>query len=291
MVSLYKPSFDLDAARSFIAVVDLDGFTAAADALAKTQSTVSHQIRRLEEQLGRALLTRTTRKIALTLAGETFLADARALLEMAEKAESRLLASQLAGEVRLGVPEELACALLPEVLVAFRRQQPNIRVAVSVGVSGNLKRAVENGELDLAVIKRSPAVEKALVAQPLCWAGHPALMAADPLPVAFFPDPCEFRSRALEALQRAGRAFDIVMTTTSYQSLYAVSRRKLAVTVLALSDCPEDLRLESDPSCEAALPALPTMSYTLENGGNAGAPTIHLKKVLSREMARSLRRR
>jgi DNA-binding transcriptional LysR family regulator len=290
MTSIYRPRFDLDAVRSFVAVAELNGFTAAADALAKTQSTVSHQIRKLEKQLGKPLLARTTRNIALTPAGETFLADARALLTMAEKAESRLLANQLSGEVRLGVPEEVASSVLPAALSAFRRQQPNIRVAITVGVSGSLKRAVDGGELNLALVKHAPAPRGALAAEPLCWAGDPLLATLDPLPVAFFPEPCVFRSRALEALQQAGRCFDVVMTTTSHQSLRAIGRSGLALTVLAISDCPEEIRVEPGVLRKAVLPDLPTMGYTIATATDVEEPTKCLKDALATALLRARRR-
>lgn len=284
MKTIYRPNFDLDALRCFVAVVELQGFTAAADALAKTQSTVSHQIKKLEEQLGRPLLERTTRRVALTPAGAVFFEDARALLEMAEKAETRLHANQISGEVRLGVPEEIASSLLPDVLAEFRREHPNIRVAISVGVSGNLRRAVEGGSLDLALIKQSPAPADALVIQPLCWVGRLSTAETDPLPMAFFPEPCEFRSRAIAALQSAGRAFDVVMTTTSYQSLYAISLRGLALTVVAVSDCPAELFFDPERAARANLPELPSVGYTIRDNGDASAPT----KMLGEAIARAL---
>lgn len=281
MKSIYRPSFDLDALRSFVAVVELEGFTAAANALAKTQSTVSHQIKKLEEQLGQTLLERTTRHIGLTPAGETFFQDARALLQLAERTEARFHASQISGEVRLGAPEEIACSLLPDVLVEFRREKPKIRIAVTVGVSGDLRRAVEAGSLDLAIIKQSPAPADALVIQPLCWAGWPSLAAKDPIPVAFFPEPCEFRSRALEALQKSGRDFEIIMTTTSYQSLYAVSSRGIAMTALAISDCPAGLFIDPQDLVEASLPILPTMGYTVQEKPGVQVAAMVLGRTIS----------
>lgn len=282
---MYRPSFDLDALRTFVCVVNFSGFTAAAASLAKTQSTVSHQIRRLEEQLGCSLLERTTRSVALTPAGERFLEDAKSILELAESSVARLKAIQIRGEVRLGVPEEIACSVLPDVVSIFRRSYPDIRVAITVGVSGNLRRLAEIGELDLAVIKQAPASKMALGVEPLAWVGRPHISRSSPLPVAFFPEPCEFRARAIEALQGERRPYDVIMTTTSYQSLRAVCSRGIAITVLAASDCPQGLLLGKAGVQQAELPALPPMGYVIQQGVKSSAASSALSAALSQALA------
>jgi DNA-binding transcriptional LysR family regulator len=72
------PVLDLDCVRAFLATADLRSFTRAAASLNRTQSAVSMQMKRLEEQLGVSLLRRSKSGVDLTLAGERFLGDARA---------------------------------------------------------------------------------------------------------------------------------------------------------------------------------------------------------------------
>ena len=73
-------ALDLDLLRTFACVADARNFTAAGRLLGATQSAVSLRIQKLEAQIGRALLKRTPRQVALTEFGESFLIDARRLL-------------------------------------------------------------------------------------------------------------------------------------------------------------------------------------------------------------------
>ena len=73
-------NLDLALLRAFVAVTEAGGFTAAGRRLNLTQSAISHQIRRLEEEVGRPLLYRTTRSLTLTEDGEDFLRYAMQIL-------------------------------------------------------------------------------------------------------------------------------------------------------------------------------------------------------------------
>jgi DNA-binding transcriptional LysR family regulator len=83
-------NLDIDLLRSFAAVADSGSFTAAAELVARTQSAVSVQIKRLEEILGRKVFERTSRSLALTRAGETLLGYARRILELNDESVRRI---------------------------------------------------------------------------------------------------------------------------------------------------------------------------------------------------------
>jgi len=83
---------DLELLRSFVSVVDAGGFTRAGERVHRTQSTVSQQIKRLEEDVGQPLLKRTARDVTPTEAGERLLSYARRLLSLAEEARDVLRA-------------------------------------------------------------------------------------------------------------------------------------------------------------------------------------------------------
>jgi DNA-binding transcriptional LysR family regulator len=110
---------DLDLLRSFVSVIDMGGFTRASERVHRTQSTVSQQIRRLEESFGRPLLHRDGKHIRPTEEGERLLSYARRLLALAE--EARDVVSRPTGDsvVRLGLPEDFAAYRLTEMLSDF----------------------------------------------------------------------------------------------------------------------------------------------------------------------------
>src|SRR5438445_15358 len=108
---------DLDLLRSFVSVVDAGGFTRAGERVHRTQSTVSQQIKRLEEDVGQPLLNRSGKDVTPTEAGERLLSYARRLLSLAEEARDVLgtwpMPLPTSPESRLRSPREWVCAFCP----------------------------------------------------------------------------------------------------------------------------------------------------------------------------------
>ena len=111
---------DLQLLRAFLAVAECGRFRGASERLNVTQSTVSQQIKRLEEELGRPLFRRTTRRVALTHDGEVLVGEAARLLRQEEEIRHRLTGPRLSGTVRVGAVEEVASTVLPPALGAIR---------------------------------------------------------------------------------------------------------------------------------------------------------------------------
>src|SRR5688572_25339385 len=114
--------FDPALLRAFIAVKETGGFTRAAQRLHLTQSAVSHQIRRLEKQIGRPLLYRTTRSLTLTEDGADVAHHAEQILTALDEMARRFRSSSITGVVRFGVPETFMGERLPPLLAQFARR-------------------------------------------------------------------------------------------------------------------------------------------------------------------------
>src|ERR1700694_2078727 len=99
---------DLELLRSFVSVVDSGGFTRAGERVHRTQSTVSQQIKRLEDDIGQPLLNRTGKSVTPTEAGERLLSYARRLLALAEEARDVMARPTNEGAAPLGRPEDFA---------------------------------------------------------------------------------------------------------------------------------------------------------------------------------------
>src|ERR1700692_1495728 len=99
---------DLELLRSFVSVVDAGGFTRAGERVHRTQSTVSQQIKRLEDDVGQPLLNRSGKDVTPTEAGERLLSYARRLLSLAEEARDVMARPGNEGAVRLGGPQDFA---------------------------------------------------------------------------------------------------------------------------------------------------------------------------------------
>jgi DNA-binding transcriptional LysR family regulator len=137
----------------FDAVVRHGGFTRASARLRVAQPAVSAQVRRLERELGTALLHRTTRRVSLTAAGEVFLARIRPVLEQLDGARAAL--AELAGgerpRLRVGATPLLGPLELPAALAECRRRHPGLRLSLREALIGELLTALDNEELDVVV--------------------------------------------------------------------------------------------------------------------------------------------
>jgi LysR family transcriptional activator of glutamate synthase operon len=137
----------------FEAVVRHGGFTRAAEQLRVAQPAVSAQIRRLERELGTPLMLRTTRRLALTHAGELFLARARRVLAEVDGARVELdeLAGVLRGRLRVGATPLLGGLDLPAALAECRGRLPGLRLTLHSGLIAELLDALDAERLDVVL--------------------------------------------------------------------------------------------------------------------------------------------
>jgi DNA-binding transcriptional LysR family regulator len=231
---------DLELLRSFVSVVDAGGFTRAGERVHRTQSTVSQQIKRLEESFGRPLLRRNGKRVAPTEEGERLLSYARRILALAEEARDVVARPAPDGIVRLGIPEDFAAYRLAHVLSKFARSRPSLRLDVRCDLSVRLRRDLARGEFDLALVKRDAGDESesgALAAWPerLRWVTSnrfPVDRECDPLPLAVFEQGCLYRKRAIHALEAAGRTWRIAYTSPNLAGIQAAVSVGLGVSIL-----------------------------------------------------------
>src|SRR3954467_12143027 len=126
-------NLDIDLLRSFAAVADSGSFTAAAELVARTQSAVSVQIKRLEDLVGRRVFERTSRSLALTPAGETLLGYARRILALNDESVRSVVEPPVAGAIRLGITEYFVPSDLPRLLARFAAAYPGVHLEVRMG--------------------------------------------------------------------------------------------------------------------------------------------------------------
>lgn len=256
--------FDATLLRTFHAVAQDSSFTRAAGRLNLTQSAVSAQIRRLEEQAGTALLVRNTRSVALTPQGEILLGYARAILKLNEDARQQLSGMLESVHVRIGVTDDLMSTWLPGILQQSRGARRSSTLEVRVGNAGLLLAAMELGELDLVVCCRclGDQAGQVLWREPLLWACAADGSAAeeDPLPLALFPEPCPYRDAALASLAAAGREWRIAAVSPSVAGLRGAISASLAVSPLNRSAITPRMRVLGP---EAGLPELPDVEFAI----------------------------
>jgi len=139
--------------RYFVALAECLSFTRAAERAHVTQSTLSHQIRQLEDELGHALFERLGKRVLLTGAGETFLAYAARALREVDHGVSDLMraGSDLSGEVRIGATGTFNISFVPEGLATFLRSHPTVRATVEELPADDIAQKLIIGSLDVGI--------------------------------------------------------------------------------------------------------------------------------------------
>lgn len=260
--------FDPGLLRAFVAVKEAGGFTRASQRLNLTQSAISHQIRRLEEQVGRQLLHRTTRRFTLTEDGEEFLRHAVQILSSLDALAQRFQPSPVTGVVRFGVPESFMGDRLPRLLCQFARAFPSVRLDVSVTTYLDLRAMIEADELDLAVVLATSEKKNELVLRRTQFVWVAAETFEPPggsLPLALAPAQCVNRQVGLRALAETSVEWHVVFTSPSQQGLRAAVLAGLGITILTREDVEPGIKIVDG---QYGLPSLPKVDFALVWGQN-----------------------
>lgn len=238
---------DIDQLRSLIAIADTGSFTRAAEVVFKTQSAVSMQMKRLEEQLARPIFMKDGRGTKLTEDGERLLDYARKIVRLSSECVATFSEAVLTGRVRLGVPDDYADRYLPEILVRFTKAHPKVEVTVVCEPTPMLVERIQSGDLDLAIISLSLAREKGEVVrhERLLWvtSAHHMTHEEEPLPLALGRPTCAWRQAATERIEAMGRAFRVLYASWNSAAVGAAVLSGLAVGVLPESAVRPGMRI------------------------------------------------
>lgn len=231
---------DLELLKTFVCVVDEGSFTRAADRVHRTQSTVSQQVRKLEELVGHPLLLRdrTGQNVSVTEHGELLIHYARRLLALSSEAVEAL-ASDLDLEIlRIGVPEDFDARRMALILAGFNQARPQARLETVSGMSTDLKQKLATGSIDIALVKREPDSGPCWAAWPeaLVWVKGAGVDSANGvLPLALFPQGCLYRQRAIRLLDVAQRPWRVAFGSHSLTGIQAAVACGLGISVLPAS--------------------------------------------------------
>lgn len=243
--------------RYVVAVAELENFTRAAERCYVVQSALSHQVGRLEQELGARLFHRTSRRVRLTQAGEAFLPAARQCLDAADRARAEVAAAtgEVRGRLSVGVIPTVAAVDVPEELRAFHERHPQVRVNLVMGASDDLVGQVIEGVLDVAflglpadasvsgvidhVLARDRLV--AVVAPGHRLAGAKRVRLARLTDEAFvdFPTGSPGRVQSDQAFTAAGLHRDVAFEVTDAHLMARLIREGLGIGMLASTYAPQ----------------------------------------------------
>jgi DNA-binding transcriptional LysR family regulator len=242
-------SFNALTLNCFVAVADTGSFTRAAHIVSRTQSAVSQQIAKLELELGKALFIRG-KQLSLNADGEILLGYARQIVKLQREALDRFHEPELEGEVRFGLPEDFASVFLTSVLLEFSRLHPRILLHIECDLTLNLFSRFKKKDFDLVLVKMSKPEDFPngidVWSEALEWVGNPAFFSQDgsaSIPLVLSPQPCVYRSRAIQSLDNTRQKWRIVFSSPSFAGTLAAVKAGMGVTVLPRNMVPPELQI------------------------------------------------
>ncbi len=221
--------------RTFLACVDAMSFSRAAARVHKSPATVSMQIQRLEDRIGKPLFVRDTRNLALTRAGEELEGYARRILRLHDEAVEAFRRPDMEGTVTIGAPDDYIAAMLPDVLRRFASLFPRVELNVVCAQSTALLPQVDDGKIDLAIVTRTGGTEGRLIRrEPMVWISSRdgQALERDPLPVALYEPGSQARTVTLAALGRSGLRYRSAYSSFSHSALVTLVEAGLAVAAV-----------------------------------------------------------
>ncbi|MFG1969617.1 LysR family transcriptional regulator [Nonomuraea fuscirosea] len=248
---------ELQQMRYVVAVAETSNFTRAAERCMVVQSALSHQIARLERELGAKLFERTSRRVLLTPAGEAFLPAARQALDAAERARAEVAAAagEIRGRLAIGAIPTVTAVDLPLVLRRFHQRHREVRISLRSGASEEFVERVRQGTLDVAFLGLPPGARpKGVRGRELARGdlvavvtpGHPlageervtlSRLAGEPF--VDFPAGTAGRSQSDEAFAAAGIAREVAFEVSTPDFMARLIRLGLGIGMLPEAFVPQ----------------------------------------------------
>lgn len=225
---------DLNQLLTFKTIAEAKSLTIASQRLHKTQSAISIQLKKLEEQTGCTLIERGYHSAELTPEGEALLQYARKLLALSDDALNTLNPQDVTGIVRFGIPDDYASVFLLPSIQSFAKRFPGVKLQIRNDISQNLFTALQNDELDLALVtlRNSDSSGQILRRDQLYWVAEQSveLPSDATIPLALYPHGCGFRKNILDSLSEWQKSYEIAFECTGVTGVQIAVDSGLAIT-------------------------------------------------------------
>ena len=231
--------FDPRLLRAFVSIVDAGSFTLAAERLHMTQSTISQQLARLEETVGKPLIDRPSRPLQLTASGEQLIRYARRILALQQEAQHILNDPTGTIPIRIGLPEDIMNTEMASIFARFTQENPSVRIEVTAGLSRELMQDYRHGQFDIVIVKESAASadHRATFPEPLAWfesIDHSEKKEKSIALVAF-PQGGLYRDEMFEFLEREQQNWYIAFTGNSLSNILISIEAGLGLSLLPIA--------------------------------------------------------
>ena len=234
-----------------------------------TPSAISMQMKRLEEQVGTELFCKQGRDQVLTEDGQQLVHYARRILQLQESALQSIKGPQQGVLLNLGCPNDYVANLLIVIMSVMETMQPNIRFRIRTGTSSELRELMDKGEVDLALVTRTPDSDEGLVLfqDKGVWVTKKGFdwTSLTPLPLALYESSCKFHPSAIDGLQKKGTDYRVYCVTANLTLIERLVMAGKAISAIASISVNDELEvIESD-----LLPALPAIQIAFSRSASA----------------------
>ncbi len=294
---------DLAQLRTFLAVTEAGSVSGAAERVFLSQSSVSEQLKKLEERIGQPLFVRSKQGVAPTPAGAKLVEHARRIVAMCDAAFDDMLGRSLDGELRLAITDYYRPHDVAAIIRRFASQHPRMRLHVTVLPSAVIDAGAHDDVFDIGLSLRmvdAPSSRANRAATPgsaadarqstvirrekLVWVGaretlreHASL--APPWPLVLLPSTCQLQRYVVKLLERARMPYLISHSASGVAGLQLALKAGLGISCLNESAIGDGVE-----ACPASfgLPALPAAEFHLLPGRPGENPQVsHAREALA----------
>ncbi|NIF56276.1 MULTISPECIES: LysR family transcriptional regulator [Burkholderiaceae] len=282
--------FDLTQLRTFVAVAESGSVSAGAERVFLSQSSVSEQLKKLEERAGQPLFVRSKQGVSTTPAGERLLDHARRIIAMSEAAFDDLQGRSLDGELRIAITDYYRPHDIARILKAFSEQHPRLRLHVTVQPSAVIDSgADDHTSFDIGLSARlvtgqtrtrggAPA-STVVRREKLLWvsAADAAPRPSAPFHLVLLPSTCQLQRFVVKLLDEHKVAYVVSHSASGVAGLQLALKAGLGISCLNESStgngvvaCPANTGLPALPAVEFhLLPGRPGESERVSNARTA----------------------
>jgi LysR family transcriptional regulator, hydrogen peroxide-inducible genes activator len=245
---------ELHQLRYFVEVVQTGSFTQAAKRCHVTQPTLSHQIRKLEDQLGEPLLHRRKQGVLPTPLGQNFFTHAVSILGgvRAAQEEAASFTTELKGSLHLGIIPTIAPYLTPRLLKTFQVSSPHLAFRITEDTTDNLLAAMREGVIDVSILSLPIEGSEWLIDKlfrdeilvalpenhPLGKGGDVPVSRCKKEPLVLMKEAHCLRGQSLKICSRAGWEPDVFLTSSQIDTLLAMVEAGMGISFIpALARC------------------------------------------------------
>lgn len=261
---------DIEALRSFIAFVETGSFTRAAQQVHRTQSAVSQQMKKLEQQTNKTLFVKQGRDQVLTEHGKFLLGYAKRIINLHDDALVQLKKGQNMRPLTLGCPDDYVQVTLPKVISIIRQIVPELPIKLCCHNSLQLRKMLDSGELDLAIATSTSGMTPNyfLQADKGVWAysGNDAhlknILALPKLPLILYDESCHFHHAAVENFSKQTLSYEVVTASSSASAIISLVMQGMGITVV-VNDGLGCMSKLSEALVPFSLASLPTVDIEL----------------------------